>query len=184
MQPRHSFSLLDAVPMIHSADCQTWSESSNLLIQGAEINQELPDEVVAYALGARRVYSELRRLVGQIAGLLILAQASGRRDAFDLPTLAAANDLWRSAPEQLEKLRVPRGLDANLYHLRSAHKLLGGCLDALSAPRLSDNRPDLTAALADLAGAYSQLQSASEPRVGMTMVDFSHACCNCGRANQ
>jgi hypothetical protein len=184
MQPPRSQSMLDAVSAIHSADCQTWGEGSHSLTQDAAIGQKLPDEVVAYAMGARRVYSDLRRLVGQMAGLLILAQASDRRDAFDLPTHAAANELWRSVPERLENLRVPRRLDVNLYHLQSAHKLLGICLAALRAPRLTDSRLDLTAAMADLARAYTHLQSASEPRVGMTMVEFSHACCNCGRTNQ
>jgi hypothetical protein len=85
-------------------------------------------------------------------------------------------------PEQMERLRAPGRLDANLHHLRSAHRLLGSCFDSLRAFRCKAEKLDLTDALADIARAYSHLQSASEPRVGMTMVDFSQACCRCGQA--
>jgi hypothetical protein len=112
---------------------------------------------------------------------LILAQASNRKEALDLPILAAAKELWLSVPEQMERLRAPSRLDANLYHLRSAHRLLGSCFDSLGAFRCKDEKLNLTDALADIARAYSHLQSASEPRVGMTMVDFSQACCHCGQ---
>jgi hypothetical protein len=183
MNPSRAYNLLDAVPTIHSATCDSWNAGSQSTAANSTIDQRLPEEYVAYAVGARRVYSELRRLVGQVAGLLILAQASNRREAFDLPTLAAANELWLSAPEQMARLRAPSRLDANLYHLKSAHRLLGDCLSSLKATRLNDDRIDLTNALADLAKAYSHLQSASEPRVGMTMVDFTSACCNCGQPN-
>jgi hypothetical protein len=183
MQPTRSYVLLDAVPTLHTASCDSWKARPKPASPDAAIDQDLPEEVVGYMIGARRVYSELRRLVGQIAGLLILAQASNRREALDLPSLGAANELWLSAPEQMERLRAPRRLDSNLCHLKSAHRLLGACLEYLKAPRLNDEGVDLTNALAELTKAYSHLQSAAEPRAGMTMVDFSHACCNCGQSN-
>jgi hypothetical protein len=181
--PKHSYALLDAVPKIHSAECDGWKERLNSTVAQILIDQSVPDEVVGYVIEARRVYYELRRLVGQIAGLLILAQASNRREAFDLPILAAVNEIWLSTPEQMERLRAPNRLDVHLYHLKSAHRLLGACLNALKAPRVDKEKIDLTGAVADLSSAYSHLQSASEPRTGMTMVDFSHACCNCGQSN-
>jgi hypothetical protein len=182
MQPTRSYALLDAVPTLHSADCDSRKAGPNPASAGVAIDRGLPDEIAGYVIGARRVYSDLRRLVGQIAGLLILAQASNRKEALDLPILAAARELWLSVPEQMERLRAPGRLDANLYHLRSAHRLLGSCFDSLGAFRYKDEKPNLTDALADIARAYSHLQSASEPRAGMTMVDFSQACCQCGQA--
>jgi hypothetical protein len=179
MQPKRSHALLDAVPTLHSADCDSRPNTAGA---GFAIDPGLPDEIAVYVIGARRVYSDLRRLVGQLAGLLILAQASNRKEALDLPILAAARELWLSVPEQMERLRAPGRLDANLYHLRSAHRLLGSCFDSLGAFRYKDEKPNLTDALANIARAYSHLQSASEPRAGMTMVDFSQACCHCGQA--
>ena len=96
--------------------------------------------------------------------------------------LAAAKELWLSVPEQMERLRAPSRLDAHLSHLKSAHRLLGSCFESLKAFRYKDERLNLNNALADMTRAYSHLQSASEPRAGMTMVDFSQACCNSGQA--
>jgi hypothetical protein len=179
MRPTRSYALLDAVPTLHSADCD--SRNPNTASAGFAIDQGLPDEIAVYVIGAKRVYSDLRRLVGQVAGLLILAQASNRKEALDLPILAAARELWLSVPEQMERLRAPVRFGAHLSHLRSAHRRLGSCFDSLGAFRCNDEKLNLADALADIASAYSHLQSASEPRAGMTMVDFSHACCHCGQ---
>src|SRR5271156_524219 len=181
MQPTRSHALLDAVPTLHSADCDSRKAGPSTASAGVAIDRGLPDEIASYVIGARRVYFDLRRLVGQIAGLLILAQASNRKEALDLPILAAAKELWLSVPEQMERLRAPSRLDAHLSHLRSAHRRLGSCFDSLGAFRCKDEKLNLTDALADIARAYSHLQSASEPRAGMTMVDFSQACCHCGQ---
>ena len=45
---------------------------------------------MAAATALRRPYDGLRRLIGQAAGLLLLAQASSRREIVDLPAVAAA----------------------------------------------------------------------------------------------
>jgi hypothetical protein len=182
MQPTRSYSLLDAVPTLHGVDCDSWKPDAKTATAGFAIDRGLPDEIANYVIGARRVYFDLRRLVGQIAGLLILAQASNRQEALDLPILAAARELWLSVPEQMERLRGPGRLDAHLSHLKSAHRLLGSCFDSLGALRCKNEKLNPADALADIARAYSHLQSASEPVAGMTMVDFSQACCHCGQA--
>ncbi len=184
MQPTRSYTLLDVVPTLHSADCDGRKTDPNTASAGVVIDPGLPDEIASYVIGARRVYSDLRRLLGQIAGLLILAQASNRKEALDLPMLAAAKELWLSVPERMECLRAPSRLDAHLSHLKSAHRLLGSCFDSLRAFRCKDEKLNLKDALADITRAYAHLQSASEPRVGMTMVDFSQACCHSGQAQE
>jgi hypothetical protein len=184
MQPTRSYALLDLVPTLHSADCANRKTAPNSASAGVANDRGLPDEIAGYVIGARPVYSDLRRLLGQLAGLLILAQASNRKEALDLPMLAAAKELWLSLPERMERLRAPSRLDANLYHLKSAHRLLGSCFDSLGAFRYKDEKPNLNDALADITRAYAHLQSASEPRVGMTMVDFSQACCHSGQAQE
>ncbi|MDQ0467890.1 hypothetical protein [Labrys wisconsinensis] len=177
MTASRSWSLLDAAAEVHRPGCPSLSgfaaTPADAMPDGA------PDAVVAYGLEARRVYSDLRRLIGQTAGLLILAQASRRREALDLPTLAGAQELWGEVAERLGGLSAPQRLDPNLRHLIAAHRLAGSCLTALRAPVLADGAPDLTVALGNLTAAYRHLQAASEERLGMTMVDFRHSCCNC-----
>jgi hypothetical protein len=184
MHPTRSYAPPDVVPTLHSADCDSRKADLNTASAGIAIDRALPDEIASYVIGARPVYSDLRRLLGQIAGLLILAQASNRKEALDLPMLAAAKELWLSVPERMEGLRAPSRLDAHLYHLKSAHRLLGSCFDSLAAFRCKDEKLNLTDALADIARAYAHLQSASEPRAGMTMVDFRQACCHSGQAQE
>jgi hypothetical protein len=175
------FSLIDAAAPIHSADCASWGaapETRMDLAAGAN------DEVVGYAAEAGRVYADLRRLIGQVSGLLILAQASGRREAFELPLAAAARELRREIPDRMKPILPPRGLDLHFYRLHSAHGLIGECLDTLNGVGAVERGLDLTAALRKVAAAYRQLQSASEPALGMNMVDFSQACCSCGRVSR
>lgn len=108
------------------------------------------------------------------------AQASGRREAFDLPSLAGARETWLECRERLGALSAPSRLDANRRRLMAAHRLVGTCLEVLRSPRMAENEPALDGALDNLSAAYRHLQAASEDRFGMTMVDFRHSCCNCG----
>jgi len=179
--PSVSRTLLDTSDRIHLAGCASWGEGENVAEIFDLASSNLGNEIISYGLEARRVYSDLRRLVGQVAGLLVLVQASQRREALDLPVLAGAKALWSEIPDRLKSLKAPGKLDVNLYHLKSSYDLIGTCISALHHVTLVDIMPDLTIALNNLSAAYRHLQSASNDRLGMTMVDFSQSCCNCGR---
>lgn len=175
-----SRSILETADRIHTSSCASWGVPAP---QDEAVHLETSDlnaEVISYGLAARRVYSDLRRLVGQVAGLLVLVQASQKRQALDLPILTGAQALWLEIPDRLKVLRVPGTLDSNFYHLKSSYELIGGCISALSNLANIEGAPDLTIALGNLALAYRHLQSASSDRLGMTMVDFRQSCCNCG----
>ena len=175
-----SRSILETADRIHTSGCASWGVTASYEEAVHIETSELSAEVISYGLTARRVYSDLRRLVGQVAGLLVLVQASQKREALDLPILAGAKALWTEIPDRLKALRVPGALDVNFYHLKSSYELLGSCIAALSDLANIDGAPDLTLALGNLTTAYRHLQSASSDRLGMTMVDFRQSCCNCG----
>jgi hypothetical protein len=177
-------SLLDAASHVHRPECASLAANPPAIPDVDRVPEDASDEVIAYGLQARRIYADLKRVIGQTAGLLILAQASGRREAFDLPSLANAQDLWLETRDRLGSLSAPTRLDPNLRRMVAAHRLVGACLTSLHAPRLADGAPDLTVALDNLSAAYKHLQAASEDRFGMTMVDFRHSCCNCGLETQ
>ncbi|MDQ0393272.1 hypothetical protein [Labrys monachus] len=172
-----SLSLLDAAAPVHRPDCASLAAEPPM---ADGLPEKVSDEVIAYGLEARRIYADLKRVIGQTAGLLILAQASGRREAFDLPSLAGARETWLECRDRLGSLSAPSRLDANLRRMAAAHRLVGACLAALQSPRMAEGDPDLTVSLDNLSAAYRQLQAASEHRFGMTMVDFRYSCCNCG----
>lgn len=138
------------------------------------------DRSVRYGVAARSAYDGLRRLIGQLAGLAILLTASRRRDILDLPDISIAREHWRDTGTALAALDTPTAFGRHFASLTSAHSLVGEILDALEALRASrDTERVLDRANVFLKEAYRVLQDASEPRTGMTMVDFNHACCSC-----
>jgi len=173
-----SLSMVDQAAQIHRPDCASFGPTPAIPI--APLPEGVDDGVIAYGLQARPIYSALKRVIGQVAGLLILLEASGRREALDLPSLASVEETWNDLSDSLAALRSPARLDRHQQQLMSARRLLGTCLAALRQQQDAVGRPDMTIALGNLAAAYRHLQSASEDRFGMTMVDFRHSCCNCG----
>jgi len=168
---------------VHRYDCEALSQAPQGADAAAHDAPAIPQEAIAlYAVAARPIYDGVRRLIGHVAGLLILVQAGGRRDVLDLPDLAAARERSEEIEGRLRSLLVPRGLEAHFARLEAAHAAIGEVLDDFDAAR---HRPDwhchLDQAGARISFAYACLQAASEPRAGMTPVEFNHACCSCAQ---
>ncbi len=139
---------------------------------------EVADVDAAAAAALRRPYDALRRLIGQAAGLLVLAQTSQRREILDLPAVAVAREQWREVTAALAELSAPRGCERQVDHLIRAARLVGACLDALEASATKE-KGDVSLALDRVAAAYRLVQLCSIDKLGMTMVDFRQSCCNC-----
>jgi hypothetical protein len=179
------WSLLDAAPkIVHQLNCesvQTGADEPPLDLDASRID----DAVMQYGLKARSIYSDLKRLIGQLGGLLVLAQASRRRDALEIVSLEEAEATCREASSRCAALVAPGKLARHRARLAEAGRLVGEALAALRATRnAAGETVDLGPASEQAKRAYALLQAASESRFGMTMVDFRHACCNCGAINQ
>ncbi len=183
MTSSRSWSMLDHASTVHQLHCESLAGPDD---QPIEVDPARTDEaVMRYGLAARGIYNDLKRVIGQVGGLLILAQASARRDAFDLPSLVHAEELCGDACDRLASLAAPGRLDAHHGRLAQAAQLVSAGLAALRDTRLdADRAPDLAAASGALSRAYALLQSTSDSRFGMMMVDLRHACCNCGAVRQ
>lgn len=173
---------------VHRYDCELVSGprppgAENEEAQPAIEDGTLADEAVArYVVAARPVYDGLRRLIGHVAGLLVLAEAGGRRDVLDLPDMLAARERWTEVEQRLGVLQAPRGLESHFLRLEAAHAMLGEVMDDFGLARLRrDWQKHLDRAGERIKHAYAWLQAASEPRAGMTPVDFNHACCSCAQ---
>lgn len=171
---------------IHRYDCTAAPVSTlycDAIAEDVVTTGGIPDDaIVCYAVATRPVYDGLRRSIGQLAGLLVLVAAGGRRDVLDLPELAIARDRWHELENQLTGVAVPRGLDRHFSRLQRAHALTGEVLDGFDAARDEGNwQVRIDCAAETIKTAYACLQAASEPRAGMTMVDFNHACCSCAQ---
>jgi len=109
-------------------------------------------------------------------------QAGGRRDVLDLPDLTVARDRWLELRDALRDVASPRGLEQHFGRMELAHAIVGEALDEFDdARRQSGWKRRLDHAGEKIKSAYATLQTASEPRAGMTMVDFSQACCSCAQ---
>ena len=163
--------MLDRAALVHRWDCPAVAEP---VLPGSDVAEV--DAAAAAAL--RRPYDALRRLIGQAAGLLVLAQASNRREIADLPAVAVARDQWREVTSTLADLNAPRGCERRKENLIRAARLVGASLDALEASA-AQKTVDASLALERIAAAYRLVQLCSIDKLGMTMVDFRQSCCNC-----
>lgn len=174
---------------VHRYDCEAVANAGG----GPTAEQNVPDDgwparsvpdeaIIRYTVAARPLYDGMRRLIGQVAGLLVLVQAGGRRDVLDLPDLVIARERWRELRETLRDLGMPRGVERHFGYLERAHAAIGEVLDGFDAARRErDWQRRLDEAAERIKSAHASLQAASEPRAGMTMVDFNHACCSCAQ---
>jgi hypothetical protein len=164
--------VLDRMTLVHRWDCPA------VAAEPALPEADVADVDAAAAAALRRPYDALRRLIGQAAGLLVLAQASSRREIVDLPAVAVAREQWREITAALADLCAPRGCERQAEHLIRAARLVGACLDALEASATQET-VDVSLALDRVSAAYRLVQRCSNDKLGLTMVDFRQSCCNC-----
>ena len=169
--PSSGRDMLDRAALVHRWDCPAVAEPALPEPDVAEVD-------AAAAATLRRPYDALRRLIGQAAGLLVLAQTSQRREIVDLPAVAVAREQWREVTATLGDLSAPRGCERQLDNLTRAARLVGACLDALEASATKE-KVDVSLALDRIAAAYRLVQLCSIDKLGLAMVDFRQSCCNC-----
>jgi hypothetical protein len=170
--PSSGRDMLDRAALVHRWECPA------VAAEPALPEPDVADIDAAAAATLRRPYDALRRLIGQAAGLLVLAQASSRREIIDLPAVATAREQWREVTGTLADLSAPRGCERQVEHLIRAARLIGACLDALEASAARESI-DVSIALDRVAAAYQVLQLCSIDKLGLSMVDFRQSCCNC-----
>lgn len=175
--------LFDRLAHTHKPDCVLSLEGPRP--QAVPAPDELAatlgsDAIAKYAGACRPIYEDLRRVIGQVSGLLILAQLTAKRDILDLPELQNCEIRLKQAKDRLSLLSTPRG---TLEHRAQLEAALSFCLAAMKTFTDIRGREALDPAI-DLTGkqierAYVHLQAASSEKAGLAMVDFSQACC-CG----
>lgn len=178
--------LFERAVTIHRADCAAVAGSGGFAASDATAPMEMsaaPEALVAYRLGAAAVFDTLRCLIGQISGLLILVEVSGRRDILDLPDLGLARERLDTAEAAIAGLSAPGALAAHRAQLARTQRLVGESLDAFGrCGEATGGAAALAEASARIANAYQVLKAASDVEAGLTMVDFRQACCTCASA--
>jgi hypothetical protein len=137
------------------------------------------ERLVAYALAVEAIFGELRAIIGQLSGTLILLQTRHASDLGDLP--AIARDRRDGAVERIAHLSPPcnRLADRGKLHQAVAH--IDAAIVEMRRMTRARSAEQIASASARLAAAYRLMQDICDHRIGLTMVDTSNACCTCGK---
>ena len=139
----------------------------------------LDERLIGEGLVLQPVFDRLSRLLGQLAGVALLASAGAEPDRQDCH-LAVIKEQLEAAQEAFARLARPRHLAGTFHAMGATLALIEQVMAQL------DRRPvvallddDLFSALTQtLAAARRLLLSASAP--SLSIVDFSGACCALG----
>lgn len=166
---------------VHSADCTIWETPPDAqpdALLAAGINE---DEVVRYCGEVRPVYDAFKRVLGQLSGVLLLAQTGADDPAWRESILDTAKGQIEAARDRLATLRPSRPAQRHYDALvRLAAQLEALHAEIRGETRLVGAEREWDRLVSELFSVHRGLLAVSEPRAGMTPVDFSHACCSCG----
>ena len=127
------------------------------------------DQTAVYILATRQAFEDLRQVVSQLAGVLVLAAAKGKSDA---PDLEPARKLYQQASQALRDSAWTVRAAAHHGHLLEAAEFLEIALQRASV------RIDVEAILPPLRAGYDALLKASQTLPGFEMVAFEQGCCS------
>jgi hypothetical protein len=171
--------IIDRFVAIHRADCEllTTPVAEPPI---ADVGDTLSDEE---AVKLRRPFDELRRLIGQVAGLLLLAEVSGRREIVEISSLALAKQKFAEVQTQFEDAKIWLRHSPTLHAFGQTISHITFCMTALANATERRGFFDIQEAQRRISIAYRFLQSTTDAAHGRNMVDFNQACCSCQGAS-
>ncbi len=138
------------------------------------------DRLIAYALAADPVFSGMRALIGQLSGMLILAQTRRWLEIPDRPDVAVVRGRRNEVAECLSVVKAPPEKERDFAQLVQALARVDEAIALVAELRLKNLDESIDGATAHLKAAYRLMQGACDHRLGLAMVDASGACCSCG----
>jgi hypothetical protein len=127
------------------------------------------DQTAVYILSTRTAFEDLRQVVSQLAGVLVLAASKGKSDP---PNLEPTRRLRQQAEDVLRDSPLTTRAAAHHGHLVQAAEQLGIALQRAGV------RLDVDEILSPLRSGYDALQRASRSLPGFEMVAFEQGCCS------
>ena len=180
--------LLLRMNTIHSPDCTIFEGSGPTpapVLTPEDLQASgMTDEVAGYADDCRPLFEALRRVIGQLSGLLVLAQVADKTGILDFDEYKNARSRCREAYALSERLQAPEGLAPHLEQLRAALSFSNAAVERFDGLRSGSGQPEFDAIGSAIKRAYAHLRAASSERAGLSMVDLTNACCSCGRHSQ
>lgn len=171
--------LADHGVAMHQLDCELFELPAAPVDLLASITTQR-DELIRYALELRPCYDRIGRIIGQLAGIFILARLGGRFEA-DWPAVSRVLEQTLAAEVELHAVHRPVAALRHHTYLVQAFERTAVVTRDLDACRLQPQR--LHAQLDDwtrqLKLAAAMLSGAAVEQLGLMPVDFSQACCSC-----
>ncbi|MFZ4478551.1 MAG: hypothetical protein ACOYNZ_01515 [Rhodoferax sp.] len=172
--------LADRIPALHDLEC----ELSELPCAPADWLADMDtdhDDLIRYAEKLRPCYDRLGRIIGQLAGLFILARFSGRFET-DWTAVTRVMEQTRQTEADMHAVWVPKVARQHFaYLLLAFHKTAAVTCGFDANLRRSDLlREQLDGWTRELKVAGAMLSRAAAEKLGLLPVDFSQACCSCG----
>jgi hypothetical protein len=140
------------------------------------------EKLVGEGLALQPLFDRLSRLLGQLAGVALLACAGADSDR-QAGHLAVVKEQLEAAHAAFARLVRPQRLADSLHAMAESLALMDemtACLDRRPAGLFLDDGA-FSELLAKLNQARRLLLSGSAPGLGIGLVDFAGACCAFGR---
>jgi hypothetical protein len=179
MRPSLLHGLADSAPLVHELECASFDVPPAPQDWLADIETD-HDDLIRYAQQLRPCYDRIGRIVGQLAGLIILARLGAR---FETDWTAVARVVEQTAQNEdaLHAVWVP--VSARRHHayllqaLQKTATVTRSFDAALRQPQRLRDQLDIWTR--ELKQVGVMLGRAAVERLGLLPVDFSQACCNC-----
>ncbi len=164
---------------MHQLDCELFELPTAPVDWMADISTH-SDELIRYAQELRPCYDRLGRIIGQLAGLFILARLGGRFET-DWSAVAKVVEQTRNTETELHAVHIPTVARRHHAYLVQAFERTAAVTQGFQASlrqpqRLHEQLDDWTR---QLKLAAAMLSGAAVERLGLMPVDFSQACCSC-----
>lgn len=164
-------------PLIHLAGCDLLDMPPEEADPHADI-ATTRDDLIRYALAVRPHYDTVGRLIGQLAGLFILAQARGRFEP-DFEAYSTPVEQARACADAVYSMTAPKLAWRQHWCINRAMALVGQVVDEFSHPLqgADEVRDQVIAWNRQLKRANMLLRWAADRSLGLNPVDFKQACC-------
>jgi hypothetical protein len=137
---------------------------------------EIDDATAAYVAEMREPFELLRQAEAQLAGLMVLATASGQAIAGH-PMLDLAAEAIREAEDGIRAPNVPVRARHHHLHVRQAMRAIQSAISAARRCLIRGDEAAIDAALGPLRAAHQHLLWATGALPGFEIVALSQSCC-------
>lgn len=170
--------LLATNPLLRLLACEAspGSGAAAPITRSGPLPEALDDATLAYVAAMRETFDQLRQVAGQLAGVLVLAVASGQGVAGH-PMLELADTVLGTAADAVRGCRPPPRGAHHHRHLARALEQFGLALTAARLNLRAGDEAATDAIMTPLRAGFSELQSAANVLPGFEVVAFSQGCC-------